>query len=150
MANGTFPVNMSTPLGVVRLCIPDLTTDTGLSTGDYLFSDAAITALLGLYNQNVKRAAARAIEIIATDQALLTKVIRTDDLSVNGAVLADSLLKQAKSLREDADHDDAVAADDGFTTIFDAKPWYIAAMVDDEDDAIEAMSYEFPGYYSWL
>jgi len=131
MTNGVYPVDMNSPLGLVRLLVPDLTTDTGTSTGDYLFSDAMLNALLGLYSQNVKRAAARAIEILATDQALLTKVIRTDDLSVNGATLADALLKQAKALQDDADRDDSRAADDGFTIAYNEVPWYIEEMNDD-------------------
>lgn len=128
MATDIYPPDMTTPIGVVRLLVPDMTTDTGDETGDYLFSDAMLTALLALYNGSVKRAAARGIEIIATDQALLTKVIKTDDLSVNGAVLADALLKQAKALREDADQDDALAAEDAFVIAYGEVPWYITAM----------------------
>lgn len=128
MANDIYPPDMATPIGVVRLLVPDMTTDTGDDTGSYLFSDAMLTALLTLYNGNVKRAAARGIEIIATDQALLTKVIRTDDLSVNGATLADALLKQAKALRDDADQDDANLAEDAFVIAHGETPWYITAM----------------------
>ena len=132
MTNDVFPVDTSTPLGVVRLLVPDMTTDTGDASGNYMFSDAMITALLGLYSQNVKRAAARAIEIVATDQALLTKVIKTDDLSVNGATLADSLLKQAQALRDDANRDDALLTDGGFTIAYGEVPWYVTEMVDDD------------------
>lgn len=123
-----YPPDMATPVGVVRLLVPDLTTDTGDATGAYMFSDGQLAALLALYNGSVKRAAARAIEIVATDQALLTKVIRTDDLSVNGAVLADSLLKQAKALREDADNEDSLLADEAFVIAYEDAPWYIDAM----------------------
>lgn len=98
-----YPPLYDTAVGQVRLLIPDTAHD---GDGLYLFEDEQIEALLALYADNVRYAAARAKDIIATDQTLLTKVIRTDDLSVNGAALGTELRLQAKSLREEADKSD--------------------------------------------
>lgn len=112
------PVDYSTDIGKVRTLIPDVVED----ADGYLFSDEQITVLLGLYNDNIKRAAAQAKDILATDTALLLKVLRTDDLSVNGAATAAELRQQAKQLREQADADDNAGVSEYFDVIYPDNP----------------------------
>lgn len=123
MTNGNYPPDYTTSVGQVRLLIPDAQ-PTPAPDLEYIFGDAQITALLGLFNGNVKRAAAQAKDIIATDQVLLLKVVRTDDLSVDGAKVAAELRIQAKSLRDLADRDDEVDVLDYFTIVYPTQTAY--------------------------
>lgn len=110
-----YPPIYSTAVGQVRLLIPDVVHD---EDNLYLFEDEQIDALLDLYAENVKRAAAQAKDIIATDQALLLKVVRTDDLTVDGARLATELRLQAKALRDQADDEASAEAYDFFKIVY--------------------------------
>ena len=105
MANpGVSPVNFDSDTGKVRVLLGD-TVATGVisGTGNYLyFSDSEINAFLSMYGENVKLAAARAMETIASSQALLLKSWSSDDLAVNGDKIAESLRKIAAQLREEA------------------------------------------------
>lgn len=84
----------------VRLLIPD--TD----SANQAFTDNQIQTFLTLSGDRVFLAAARALEVIATDEALIYKIVRTDDLSVNGVNGAEVLLARAKRLREDQEQAD--------------------------------------------
>lgn len=94
-------IDYTTDLGRVRLLIPDTDEATGL-----IFTDAQITAFLTLEGQIVKRAAAAAIEAIASSEVMVSKVIRSQDLQTDGAKVSDALLKRAAELRRQADEDD--------------------------------------------
>ena len=106
-----FTYDLSTDIGKVRLLIPD-------SSANYVFEDAEITAFLGM-ESGVKRAAALALETIASNETLVLKVIRLLDLSTDGAKVADSLLKRAALLRQQADGEamDAELASGGMIDI---------------------------------
>lgn len=95
----------STEVMKVRALIPDL------DANDYIFTNLQIDLYLEIYSGNVRRAAAAAINAIAVDEALLLKVVRTDDLSVNGAQVAEVLRKRAKDLNDEADAIDTAEAD---------------------------------------
>lgn len=103
----------------VRLLIPD--TDPSSQALD----DSQIERLLSLSNDKVFLAAARALEIIAVDEALVYKIVRTDDLSVNGVTGAvQVLLERAKGLRADQDKADIESSpDEGFVLIFPDQGW---------------------------
>lgn len=90
--------------GKVRLLIPDT------SATAYVFEDEEIDAFLAL-ETDVRRAAALALETIASSQALTLKVIRILDLQTDGARTSDALLKRAAQLRTQAE--EAEAAEDG-------------------------------------
>lgn len=124
MANGTVPVDYQTTVGQVRLLIPDTAPDSSLN---YIFSDDQIAALLGMFN-GVKRAAAQAKDIIATDNVLLLKVVRTDDLQVDGAKVAAELRLQAKSLRDQADKEDEGELLDYFAIVYPQNDLYPEAV----------------------
>lgn len=105
MANfGVSPVDYDTDVGKVRVLLGDTEAENVESgIGEYMyFGDAEINAFLDMYGDNVKLAAARAIEVIAASQALLLKSWSSDDLTVNGDKIAESLRKIAAQLREEA------------------------------------------------
>jgi len=106
------PANFATALGQVRALIPDIEqledqTDP-TATPQYIFSDAVLNAYLAIYSNNIKRAAAQAKLVLATSEALISKVIKTYDFSTDGAKLGAELRAQAKMLQDEADKDDMV------------------------------------------
>ncbi len=104
----TYTVDISSYIGLVRLRIFDR------DVLNPIFQDEDIAAVYTtLERESVKRTAAFFLETIATQQALILKVIKNLQLSTDGAKLADSLQKQAADLRAQADIDDA-ALGEGF------------------------------------
>lgn len=97
----------TTPEGLVRLLLNDV------GPTDFVFTDQEITAFLTLEGNNVKLAAAQAIDTNADNEALASKVLRSQDLSTDGAKVADALRRRAADLRRQADEDDE-NGDDGF------------------------------------
>ncbi|MEV7962407.1 hypothetical protein [Oerskovia paurometabola] len=107
-------IDFTTALGQVRLLISDVSTD----PAKVILSDGMIAGYLhrwGITDGGTKdylrgpvgRAAADALDAIATSEALVSKVIRTGDgVSTDGAKVADALRKQAVALRAQADKDD--------------------------------------------
>lgn len=94
----------------VRLLIADLDDNNPVFTKDQ------IEGYLALEGQNPKRAAASALAAIAISEAMIAKVIRTQDLHTDGAKLADSLRALADRLRKEAD-DEEDAGLDGISVI---------------------------------
>lgn len=115
------PPDYSTAVGQVRLLIPDVeqldNPKDPSADPQYIFNDDQIQAFIGLYNDNVKRAAAQAKLVLATSEALISKVIKTDDLSTDGAKLGAELRAQAAELRKEADADDLLDASDAFDIV---------------------------------
>lgn len=120
-----FPPDYSSPVGLVRALIPDTEqvdweTDGSVS---YLFTDSHLAGLLSLngatpndyQSWNIKRAAADAVDALATSEALISKVIKTEDLQTDGAKLANALVQRAVQLRRSAE-DEEESAD--LTTAF--------------------------------
>ncbi len=110
MANtGVAPPDFTTDVGKVRALLGDTDpTNVSLGSGTYMyFSDDEIGAFLTMYGDNVKLAAARCLETIAASQALLLKSWSSDDLTVNGDKIAESLRKIAAQLREEALQDES-------------------------------------------
>lgn len=97
----------STDVGMVRLLLNDV-------AAPWVFTDVELTALLTLEG-GVKRAAAQAIDANATNLVLASRVLRTQDLSTDGAKVADAMRKHADRLRAQAD----AADDDGDGFYFD-------------------------------
>ena len=95
-----FTYVLSTDIGKVRLLIPDRI------SSDFIFDDDEITAFLSVESSSVKRAAALALETIASDIAMVDKVIKLLDLQTDGAKTSDALLKRAATLRDQADNED--------------------------------------------
>lgn len=91
----SFTYIITTDIGRVRFRIRDK------NPSNYLFDDEEIAEAL-VMEGTVKQACALCLETIATNEALIQKVMKTLNLSTDGAKLADSLMKQAKELRDQA------------------------------------------------
>jgi hypothetical protein len=109
-------IDFSTPVGRVRLLIADL------DESAFLLTNEVVDAYLGLHDENVYRAAADAMDAIATSETLLGKKIRTQDLQTDGPAVATDLRKRAAELRARAAAEEAKAADTG--DVFEVIPFY--------------------------
>jgi hypothetical protein len=95
-----FTFNVATDVGKVRLLVPDRV------SADAVFQDDEVEAFLDLEGGVVRRAAALALETIASDNAMTLKVIKLLDLTTDGAKTSDALLKRADKLRAQVETDD--------------------------------------------
>lgn len=108
MANiGVYPFVVDSPptaLQTFRILTNDddpVQIDTG-DTGEYLFlSDASALGLIAVNGDSARLAQAAQLEMMAASQVLLLKVYTQDDLSVNGAAIANALRELAKQIRAD-------------------------------------------------
>ncbi|MEU8199286.1 hypothetical protein AB0C10_36425 [Microbispora amethystogenes] len=92
-----------TDVGQVRLLIPDVDED------NQLLDDEQIRGFLAMEG-SVKRAAAQALDVIASSEALISKKIRTQEgLTTDGPAVAKELRARAADLRVQA----AAEGDDG-------------------------------------
>lgn len=101
----------------VRLLIADTDPDNELLSDDDVLDFIALEG-------HVKLAAASALDAIASSEALVSKVIRTQDLSTDGAKTADALRKHAASLRAqvDAERAELDDADSAFAVVPFGRP----------------------------
>lgn len=118
MANGVFPPALDTPVGQIRVLIPDLVTADRTVNTDYMFSDDELDAFLSIYADSVRRAAAAVLDTIATNEVLTYRTIRTDDLQVDVTKGAELLRRRAQALRDEADALDDNEATDSFEIVF--------------------------------
>jgi hypothetical protein len=105
------PIDYTTERGQVRLLTADV------DEANLTLDDAMIDGYLALHAgspSKIRRAAADALDAIATSEALVSKVIRTaDGRTTDGAKVADALRKHAQQLRAEADQvDEDTAWDD--------------------------------------
>lgn len=84
------------PADQVRLLISD-------NGDDPLFTDAQLATFLFVTNGSVFRAAARALVAIAVSEVLVSKKIRTQDLSTDGPAVAAELRALAREYEDQAD-----------------------------------------------
>lgn len=120
------PIDYTSPVGQVRLLIADL--DEAAPT----LSDTQLLGYLRLHGhtdpvadaspQVLRRAAADALDAIATSEALVGKVIKTQDVSTDGTKVAAALRAQAATLRQQADDEDALD-DGGFIEVAEFTPY---------------------------
>lgn len=99
-------IDYSTLAGQVRLYI----TDTDDTPADRLFSDDQLTVFLNRNGDNVYRAAAQALRVIAASEVLTSKVIRTQDRATDGAKVSAELRALADQYDAQANADDAASA----------------------------------------
>lgn len=90
-------------VGQVRLLIADTTTPY-LLDDDQIIGYLAISARSGV--ESIRRAAADALDAIASSESLVSKVIKTQDLSTDGPKVAADLRAHADRLRGQADIED--------------------------------------------
>lgn len=86
----------TTDVGMIRTLITDV------DEAYPLLTDNQISAFLTAEGDNVKRAAALGLEVIARSEALISKKISTQDLSIDGPATAKELRESARALREQA------------------------------------------------
>lgn len=104
------PTPPPAPLDQVRLLIAD--------TEDEIFSDTELTNFLFMNRDSVKRAAADALDTIASSEALISKKLTTQDRSTDGPAVADALRKHADALRARAKEEEDTTEDDPFAMVF--------------------------------
>lgn len=105
-------IDYTTDRGRVRLLIADV------DEANLVLADDQLDAYISLEGDDVRLAAAQALDTIASSEALVSKVIKTQDLSTDGPKTADALRKHAASLREQAGGED-----EGFFDIVDFDPY---------------------------
>lgn len=105
-------VEYNTPASQVRLIIGDTNLD------DPDFDDDQIRGFLSIASDSVLRAAADALDAIATDEALLSKKITTQDRAADGPAVADALRKHAAVLRARAKEEEDAEDDEPFFMAF--------------------------------
>lgn len=121
MAN-IYPPQYDTPLGKLRALIfqTQIYVDPANPTApaDYLISDAQLQAYLTINGDKLFGAAADALLAIATNEALISKKIRTEDLTTDGPAVAGELRRTADSYRKrQADEDEAADWVDSFEIV---------------------------------
>jgi len=105
----TGAIDYTSPAGMVRLNITDIADN----TADRLFSDDQLTAFLTMAGENINRASAKALRVIAASEVLVGKVIRTQaGTSTDGAKVSAEL--RALAAEYEAQADAAEPADEGF------------------------------------
>ncbi len=106
-------IDYSLPLGKVRLLI----LDTAAAEVDWLFTDPQLDAYLELNAGSIKRTAAQAMLTIALSENLLSKKIRTQDVTTDGPAVAAELRAQAAFLIAQAVAEEALAAESFFEIV---------------------------------
>jgi hypothetical protein len=113
-----FTLDYSSDAGKVRLLIGDIDGD------DPIFQDDAITAFLSIaLDNNVKRAAAQALLVIAANEVYVQKAIKILDLSTNGPAQAEAFRKLAADLIDQADNEEIDGAFDWAEQINTPAQW---------------------------
>lgn len=90
-------IDYGSDIGRVRLNITDI------DEAAFLLTDEQIQALLDQSNDSVNMASYRALRLIAMSELLVSKKIRTQDLSSDGPAVAAGLMSLAAHYKEEAD-----------------------------------------------
>lgn len=106
----------TTAVGQVRLLVSDLDED------NLIFHDTEIQAFLTLEGDSIRLAAAQALDTLASNEAMVAKKIRTQDLTTDGPAVAKELRERAAALRQQVD--DGAEADSGGFDIVNFDPTY--------------------------
>ncbi len=110
----SFTLDYATNRGKVRLLTSDI------DSNNPIFQDDAIDAFLSIaLNGDVRRAAAQALLVMATNEVLVQKRIKLLDLSTDGPAEAEALRKLALDLREQADAEEIDGAFDWAEMVVD-------------------------------
>lgn len=123
------PIDVTTPVGQVRLLIADMSEDTArqILTDTMIEGYLAFSGVTQPYEDvpswSIRRAAASALDAIATSETLVSKVIRTQDLSTDGAKVGSELRAQAKALRDQAKVDEDAYYDDDSFGVLEFNPY---------------------------
>lgn len=103
MAN-IYPPDYSTPLGQLRALLSQTKQHKDPQNpelpADYLVSDGQLNAYIAINNGGLFGAAADALLALATNEALISKKIRTEDLQTDGPAVAGELRRMAETYRQ--------------------------------------------------
>ena len=120
-----YPLDPATDLGRLRVLVNDTeqyaeyVPEGSTDAKAYMFSDVWLTVYIEQF-PTLFHAAAACIDMLATNEALVSKKIRTEDLSTDGAAVANSLRAHAIVLRAQGEQDLAKAAEtDGAVEIIE-------------------------------
>lgn len=105
----SFTYDPTTDVGRVRRTIPDKIELTAV------WSDEEIASFIA-DEDGWRRATALALETMASDSALVLQVIKVQNITTDGAKMAEALMKRAATLRKQADEQDA-AGGEGFEIV---------------------------------
>lgn len=105
-------IDYGSPVGLVRLNI----TDTDADPDKRLLTDDQIQAWLDSAGGSVNRATYRALLTIAASTVLISKKIRTQDLSTDGPAEAAALRALAQEYKADADAEDGLDSFSGYVS----------------------------------
>lgn len=122
----TTPVDYTSapPEALVRLLIADVDPDRQVVTDDQ------VRGFLHLNGDNIRRAAAEALDAIGTSELLVGKVIRTQDLQTDAAKLSAELRARADRLRSFADAEEGAQVGGSFFDIIEHPPWSRAELTE--------------------
>jgi hypothetical protein len=112
-------IDYTEPVGQVRLLI----TDSSEEPAEQLFNDEQLKAFLSLCGESIHRAAAKALLVMAASEVMVSKKIRTQDLSTDGPAVSAELRALAAVLNQTADAEDAAAAGSYFEIVPFADPY---------------------------
>src|SRR5688572_26467878 len=102
----TYTYDPTNNIGRVRRIIPDKIEDSAFWT------DEEIESFLTDEGGNWRKATALALETMASDDLLVLKVIKVQNIETNTDRMMNAMLKRAKQLRDDAATEDANTGDD--------------------------------------
>lgn len=86
-------IDFTTDAGKVRLLVGDI------NETDPIFTDAQITGAIPLF-PNLHFTAAHLVDLIASNEVLVSKKIKSEDIATDGPAVANALRVQAEKLRE--------------------------------------------------
>lgn len=99
-----YPPDYSTPLGQLRALLSQTKQHADPQNpeapADYLLSDGQLNAYIAINNGGLFGAAADALLALATNEALISKKIRTEDLQTDGPAVAGELRRMAETYRQ--------------------------------------------------
>jgi hypothetical protein len=107
-------IDYSTAAGKVRLYI----TDTDDTPANRLFTDDQLTVFLNMNGDNIYRASAQALRVMAASEVMVSKVIRTQaGTSTDGAKVSAELRALAAEYDAQANAEDSAAVEGFFDVI---------------------------------
>lgn len=128
MPTDASPLDPTTPVGQLRLLISDsqLRKDPGDPSlpAEYYFSDAYLEGFLAMNGGNLKLAAADALLALASNESMVSKKIRKENLQTDGPAVTNALRLVAQDYRTQgkADREVEDAADGTFLVVDFADP----------------------------
>lgn len=108
---------------LVRTLIPDTDAVFGENEDEYLFDDTQIENFLTIGGNSILRAAGLAMIAVGNSEALISKVIKTQDLSTDGSKLQDKWRESGEALLARADKEEMASAMDFFEIVDYREGW---------------------------